>query len=90
MSEKVYINGIFIKEKETKFGKIIACSVKADSFIEEIKKHTNAKGYVNFDLLQRKEADKNGNTHYAVLNTFQKSETNRNGITTQDNGDLPF
>jgi hypothetical protein len=105
MAEKTYINGIFIKKIQTSFGDILKCSVKAESFIEEIKKHTNEKGYVNFDLMQRKESDKQGNTHYAVLNTYVKEETDNSTILaanqqrsveeswvteTKYNDDLPF
>lgn len=71
MSNKTYINGLFIKSKQTTFGEVVSVSINAKTLIEEINKHTNAKGYVNIDLLRRKEADKNGNTHYAVLNEWQ-------------------
>ena len=68
MSDKTYINGLFIKVKETKFGEVVSVSINAKTLIEELNKHTNAKGYVNIDLLRRKETDKNGKTHYAMLN----------------------
>lgn len=71
MSDKTYINGLFIKSKETKFGEVVSVSINAKTLIEELNKHTNAKGYVNIDLLRRKEADSRGNTHYAVLNEWQ-------------------
>ena len=71
MADKTYINGLFIKSKQTTFGEVVIVSINAKTLIEELNKHTNAKGYVNIDLLRRKEADKNGNTHYAVLNEWQ-------------------
>lgn len=94
MSEKTYINGLFIKSKETKFGEVVSVSINAKTLIEELNKHTNAKGYVNIDLLRRKEADKNGNTHYAVLNEWQpkgeyKPEQGQQS-TTDESSDLPF
>ena len=70
MSNKTYINGLFIKSKQTTFGEVVSVSINAKTLIEELNKHTNSKGYVNIDLLRRKEADKNGNTHYAVLNEW--------------------
>ena len=92
MADKTYINGLFIKSKETKFGEVVSVSINAKTLIEELNKHTNAKGYVNIDLLRRKEADKNGNSHYAVLNEWQpKTEANSNNPKkTEDAGDLPF
>lgn len=94
MSDKTYINGLFIKSKETKFGEVVSVSINAKTLIEELNKHTNAKGYVNIDLLRRKEADKNGNTHYAVLNEWQpKGEykpEQKQQSTTDDDGNLPF
>ncbi len=94
MSDKTYINGLFIKVKETKFGEVVSVSINAKTLIEELNKHTNAKGYVNIDLLRRKEADSRGNTHYAVLNEWQpkgeyKPEQSQQS-TTDDDGSLPF
>ena len=98
MSDKTYINGLFIKVKETKFGEVVSVSINAKTLIEELNKHTNAKGYVNIDLLRRKEADKNGNTHYAVLNEWKKkeetptpsSEDIEDDLPIMNDGDLPF
>jgi heme-degrading monooxygenase HmoA len=93
MSDKTYINGLFIKVKETKFGEVVSVSINVKTLIEELKKHTNAKGYVNIDLLRRKEADKQGNTHYAVLNEWQPKSDYKapaTSATTDDNHDLPF
>jgi heme-degrading monooxygenase HmoA len=93
MSNKTYINGLFIKVKETKFGEVVSVSINAKTLIEELNKHTNAKGYVNIDLLRRKEADKQGNTHYAVLNEWQPKSDYKapaTSATTDDDGNLPF
>ncbi len=81
MSDKTYINGLFIKVKETKFGEVVSVSINAKTLIEELNKHTNAKGYVNIDLLRRKEADIRGNTHYAVLNEWQPKPQQDNTAT---------
>jgi hypothetical protein len=81
--EKTYINGLFIKKKSLSFGEVINVSINADTLIEEIKKHKNAKGYVNITFQNRKEADKNGNNMYAILDTYESKK--------QDNSDnLPF
>jgi hypothetical protein len=93
MSDKTYINGLFIKVKETKFGEVVSVSINAKTLIDELNKHTNAKGYVNIDLLRRKEADKQGNTHYAVLNEWQPKSDYKapaTSATTDDDGGVPF
>jgi len=90
MSDKTYINGLFIKVKETKFGEVVSVSINAKTLIEELNKHTNAKGYVNIDLLRRKEADKNGNTHYAVLNEWQPKPQQDISPSQEESSDLPF
>jgi ABC-type Na+ transport system ATPase subunit NatA len=74
MSDKTYINGLFIKKKELKFGEVIGVSINVKSFIDELSRHQNEKGYVNITFMNRKEADKNGNNMYAVLDTYEKQD----------------
>jgi hypothetical protein len=90
MADKTYINGLFIKSKQTTFGEVVSVSINAKTLIEELNKHTNAKGYVNIDLLRRKEADKNGNTHYAVLNEWQPKNQQPPASPTDEFNDIPF
>lgn len=86
-SEKIYVDGLFVEQKETSFGKIDKLSVQADKFIAFINQHKNEKGYVNIDLLESRKGGK-----YAVLNTFQpKPKTETVDITGKDeDSDLPF
>jgi hypothetical protein len=39
MTDKIYLNGIFIKEVENKFGKQIRVSINVNQFVEELRKH---------------------------------------------------
>jgi Cys-tRNA synthase (O-phospho-L-seryl-tRNA:Cys-tRNA synthase) len=76
MADYISING-----KESKYG--IKLSGKADKVIEEIKKHTNEKGYFNFELKKRTELGKYGETHYVKVDDWKptpKAEEN----------DMPF
>lgn len=86
-SEKIYVDGLFVDQKETSFGKIDKLSVQADKFIAFINQHKNEKGYVNIDLLESRKGGK-----YAVLNTFQpKASPEKVDITDSgDDSDLPF
>jgi hypothetical protein len=69
MAEKTYINGLFIKKKTTPF-ESINVSINVAEFVQQIQANANEKGYCNIVFQNRKEADKNGNNMYAVLDTF--------------------
>lgn len=70
MSETIYLNGVYCKKKN--YG--IGISGKASDLIAEIQRHTNSKGYIRLELKERKEADKNGNTHYIIVDTFEPQQ----------------
>lgn len=74
MAEKTYVNGLFIKKKQLQFGEVIGVSINVKSFIDELSRHQNEKGYVNITFMNRKEADKNGNNMYCVLDTYVSKE----------------
>lgn len=80
MSEKTYINGVFIKE--SKYG--IKMSIKTETFCEQIKALANEKGYVNIEIKPRKEVDKNGNSHYAELDTWQPDKAKTTAQVTKE------
>ncbi len=105
MSEKTYINGLFIKKKQFQNGgDCINISINVAKFVQELQSHTNDKGYCNIVLNNRKQADDKGNNMYAVLDTFQptqkkeyvaasipqKQNEKRFDDIANDNGDLPF
>lgn len=69
MADKIYFNGAFLKE--TQYG--IKLSGKADDIIAEINKHRKANGTIRLEIQKRKEADKNGNTHYITVDTWEPS-----------------
>ena len=69
MSTKTYINGLFIKKKTTPF-ESINVSINVAEFVQQIQANSNDKGYCNIVFQNRREADKNGNNMYAVLDTF--------------------
>lgn len=95
-----YINSI--KVKENKFG--LKVSGKLSDIVEELKKHTNEKGYINLEFFKRKEPGKYGDTHGVKLDDWKpngekggssynqdvsKSEAPKEVATTEDD-DLPF
>ena len=94
MAEKIYFNGAFLKE--TQYG--IKLSGKAADIIAEIQKHTKANGTIRLEIQKRREADKNGNTHYITVDTWEPSNAGEGRSkpgTNEDNtlgpaDDLPF
>lgn len=90
--QKTYVNGMFIKTQQTNFGPIIKISCKADDVINFLKQHSN-NGWVDIDLLQKKEVDEKGRTHTAVLNDWKPSKDSVKAapaVTAASDNDLPF
>jgi hypothetical protein len=86
--EKVFVNGIFVKSTATAYGDILKLSIKTDDLVEFFKQHQN-NGWVNIDLLKKREVDEKGRTHTAVLNTWNANK----GVDTNSqssSSDLPF
>lgn len=101
MSDKLYINGVTIKELETKNGKFMKMSFNTKKFTDELLGYANEKGYVNCNVGKRKEVGKFGETHYLVLDTWKPDDKNEpkqeplnkkvTGTTaTDEQSDLPF
>lgn len=68
--EKTYINGMYIQKKSSDWGEFIKITFKADA-LQQLKDLMNEKGVTRIIINERREADKYGNTHYAVLDTWQ-------------------
>lgn len=66
-TDKIFADGLFVKSVETQYGEIIKLDIKKEPFIEFLLKHVNDAGYVNIDILSKKEGGK-----YAVLNDYKK------------------
>jgi len=89
--ETIYINGIKIKEVETKYGTLLKLGINVDKFVSEMEKHKNEKGYVNLNVNKRKEVGQYGDTHSVSLDTWkpEKEETKPKNKT-KFRDDLPF
>ena len=100
MEEKKYAQGLFVKRNE-KAPDFVVCSlsIKAEEFNQFIEENVNEKGYVNLQILKRKEKG----TLYAVLDTFEPkastaSTATKKAVKTQNSdpfqngnsGGLPF
>lgn len=85
MSDKIYIKA---SVKKSNYG--LKFSGKAEDVIKQIKEHTNEKGYFNWNISERKEAGKYGETHYVTVDTWKPNTTATTNNAKEDNGDLPF
>jgi len=95
---RIYIPKSKAKTVKTSFGDILKLGFHAQSLIEFVQKHANQAGYVNFDVVPRKETDQYGNTHSVILNDWKPESTARQPITQKtlatksddDDSSVPF
>lgn len=74
MSDKIFIDGMFVKAKETAYGEIIKQSIEVETFIAFARQHAkqsqkNGKWYLNIDVLSSQSGGK-----YAALDTFEPQQ----------------
>lgn len=88
MANVIYINGVTLKK--SKFG--IKFSGKAEEFIEQVRANTNEKGYFNFEINERKEVGKFGDTHFLKVDDWKPEQKSTGKITPNPDAkdDLPF
>ena len=70
MTDKVYINGISIKEVSGQFGTFFNISINMEKLVQ----YQNEKGYVNITASKRKEVSQYGETYSCVLNNYKPWE----------------
>ena len=72
--ERIYAKGIYIKTRKADFGDILKVSIKVADFGAFVKEHKNEAGYINLDILQRKEVGEKGDTHYVTLDDWKPNK----------------
>lgn len=73
---KTYVPKSKAKVQPTNFGDILKLSFHASTLIAFVNEHANAAGYINLDIVPRRETDQYGNTHSVTLNDW-KPDANR-------------
>ena len=84
MASKIYAPGQ-AKERQTPFGPVVRWGVKVEDLIAFANQHVNDRGFINLEILPRREPGRFGDTHSVVLDDFRP--TPRNGETTTARGD---
>lgn len=98
--EKIFMNGIFIREKQFDNGGSILNIDIVDvfDFAEQLKKHRKNDGKIRLELKRRMNKGENGLTHYCEVSQFepkpQQQPTNQSSqnFSTNENNfdDVPF
>tara|TARA_R110002111_G_scaffold57693_1_gene97638 strand:- start:218 stop:508 length:291 start_codon:yes stop_codon:yes gene_type:complete len=74
MEEKIYVNGIIVKEKTfDNGGTQLKMSVKTDEFVKQLSEVTE-NGWANLIVSRRKEPSETGITHYVVVDTWKPNQ----------------
>lgn len=71
----VYVPKSSAKERTTSFGQIINLSFNAKELIDFVNANTNEKGYINLEVVPRKEVSSYGDTHSVKLNNWKPEKT---------------
>lgn len=69
MSDKIYVNGVFAKARDTQYGEVITLNCKADELMRFIEEHQD-NGWIKFDV-QRKRTPGEKTTHSVSLNNWK-------------------
>lgn len=69
MAQKTYAPG-HAKERQTPFGPVVRWGVKVNDLVDFATLHANDKGYINLEIVPRREQGRYGETHSVVLDDF--------------------
>ncbi|MDE2097630.1 MAG: hypothetical protein KGL39_10315 [Patescibacteria group bacterium] len=84
---KTYVPKSRAKAKQTKIGQVLRLGFHAKTLSDFSNQHANQAGYINLDVVPRREPDQYGNTHSVVLNDWKPDASKSNPASPQD--DVP-
>ena len=89
--EKIYINGVFLREKELEFGTIIQCDIlNVSEFADQLINNANEKGKITIDIKTRQEKSDTGITHYFQVSKFAPKEQPKDAQQQQKTESSPY
>ena len=90
--EKIFINGVFLREREfDNGGSIIKVEIpNVSEFAEQLKNLSNENGKITLDIKSRMNKGENGLTHYMQLNTFIPTPQDNVDNQRSNHDDVPF
>jgi len=90
-----YLPKSYAKEISGRYGKFLNVACNAAELTKFIAEHTDASGYIKFNISPRKQPDTHGNTHSVSLDTYepksrQAPAANEPPPANQDETPVPF
>ncbi len=82
MSEKpIYVPKSSVKERQTSFGVCYKVSFKAEELGAFVREHKNEKGFINLEIVPRREPSEYGDTHSIKLDAWKPDPNRASGGT---------
>ena len=78
--EKIYVDGMSVREKDGRFGPFLSVGVNWQKFLAWAEQHVNSRGYLNITLSKRRSPSKYGETHSASLDTYEPKRDSDDSI----------
>ena len=74
-----YVPKCFARKRSGNYGEFISISFDAKELIAFVQQNTNAKGYFNVTVSERREPSDKGLTHSVALDTFEPGQRREGG-----------
>ena len=89
-NKNVYADGIVVKSKETKFGNVLKVSIKVEDFESFLSRNVDESGWLNLEIVERRQISDKGVTHSVKLDTYKPSQEGNRSTQSSEDSDLPF
>tara|TARA_R100001015_G_C4628542_1_gene188742 strand:- start:754 stop:1038 length:285 start_codon:yes stop_codon:yes gene_type:complete len=94
MTDKIFINGVFLREKTfDNGGSIINIDITdVESFANQLRDNQKNGGKITLEIKERRNKTDNGLTHYMEVSQYVPKETSQSSVNNniKNNDDLPF
>lgn len=74
--ERVYIDGLFVREKDGRYGPFFSVGIDVEKIVAQAKQHGDGK-FLNVIINKRKQPSDKGLTHSVTLDTYRKENAGR-------------
>lgn len=76
MSDKTYIEGVYVREKEGQYGTFLNVSIDIAKLTEQARQHAS-NGMLNVVISKRRQPSEKGITHSVALDTYRRENAGR-------------
>ena len=90
--EKIFLNGIFVRERKfDNGGSILKCDIlDANDFASQLKSFADDKGKITLEIKERKNKAENGISHYVEVSQFVPTNQNQNSNQKSETSKISF